>query len=353
MCRAYDGTTYLPGIVGLNNIKANDYCNVILQTFSHVSELRNYFLREQNYVHLLKLTHATTGKKQQQQELVQRFGELLRKLWNPRNFKAHVSPHEMLQAVVLCSEKRFSITEQGDPVNFLSWLLNSLHLGLGGSKRDSSSIIYKMFRGKMRIHSRKELPVDITQEEKNAFTLRDEYRERSEDSNFLYLTLDLPSAPLFKDELRENIIPQVPLQAILAKFDGHQEYSTYKDAQLKRFTLLHLPKYLILYIKRFTKNTFFVEKNPTIVNFSIKDLDLSELLSENVDKDLLPPFYDLSANVIHEGAPEVGKGIYKLHVLHAGTGKWFEIQDLHVTEVLPQMIPLAESYIQVWKKVAK
>ena len=31
LCRAYDGTQYLPGIVGLNNIKANDYCNVVLQ----------------------------------------------------------------------------------------------------------------------------------------------------------------------------------------------------------------------------------------------------------------------------------------------------------------------------------
>lgn len=29
--RAIDGTMYMPGIVGLNNIKANDYCNVILQ----------------------------------------------------------------------------------------------------------------------------------------------------------------------------------------------------------------------------------------------------------------------------------------------------------------------------------
>ena len=45
--------------------------------------------------------------------LVQRFGELMRKLWNPRNFKAHVSPHEMLQAVVLCSKKTFQITKQG------------------------------------------------------------------------------------------------------------------------------------------------------------------------------------------------------------------------------------------------
>lgn len=42
------------------------------------------------------------------------FGELMRKLWNPRNFKAHVSPHEMLQAVVLCSKKNFQITKQGE-----------------------------------------------------------------------------------------------------------------------------------------------------------------------------------------------------------------------------------------------
>lgn len=57
--------------------------------------------------------------------LVQRFGELMRKLWNPRNFKAHVSPHEMLQAVVLCSKKTFQITKQG----ILSVLLISIGVG--------------------------------------------------------------------------------------------------------------------------------------------------------------------------------------------------------------------------------
>jgi U4/U6.U5 tri-snRNP-associated protein 2 len=31
LSRAIDGTMYLPGIVGLNNIKENDYCNVVLQ----------------------------------------------------------------------------------------------------------------------------------------------------------------------------------------------------------------------------------------------------------------------------------------------------------------------------------
>uniref|UniRef100_A0A915HVD0 USP domain-containing protein n=1 Tax=Romanomermis culicivorax TaxID=13658 RepID=A0A915HVD0_ROMCU len=32
-----------------------------------------------------------------------------------------------------------------------------------------------------------------------------------------------------------------------------------------------------------------------------------------------------------------------------GTGKWFELEDLHVKEILPQMITLTESYIQVWE----
>ena len=44
MSRAYDGTTYLPGIVGLNNIKANDYCNVILQVSGYIREIYFFVL---------------------------------------------------------------------------------------------------------------------------------------------------------------------------------------------------------------------------------------------------------------------------------------------------------------------
>ena len=84
----------------------HQHCNCS-QSLSHVTPLRNYFLREENYCKIKR------PPGDQQFLLVQRFGELIRKLWNPRNFKAHVSPHEMLQAVVLCSKKRFQITQQG------------------------------------------------------------------------------------------------------------------------------------------------------------------------------------------------------------------------------------------------
>lgn len=33
--------------------------------------------------------------------------------------------------------------------------------------------------------------------------------------------------------------------------------------------------------------------------------------------------------------------------LFQGSGKWYELQDLHVADILPQMITLSESYIQV------
>lgn len=50
--RTIDGTLYNPGFVGLNNIKNNDYCNVVLQALTHVQPLRNYFLREENYAQI-------------------------------------------------------------------------------------------------------------------------------------------------------------------------------------------------------------------------------------------------------------------------------------------------------------
>lgn len=77
------------------------------------------------------------------------------------------------------------------------------------------------------------------------------FTEKVENTTFLYLTLDLPPPPLFKDELTENIIPQVPLFNILAKFNGtnEKEYKTYKDSKMKRFEVTRLPPYLILFIK--------------------------------------------------------------------------------------------------------
>lgn len=344
MYRAYDSTTYLPGIVGMNNIKANDYCNVVLQALSNVPPLRDYFLREENYTHLKRPPGDIMIL------LTQRFGELIRKLWNPRNFKAHVSPHEMLQSIVLCSRKRFQITVQGDPLELLAWFLNSLHTALNGTKKRNSSIITNTFQGEMRIYSRKIPNPELPEEEKEKLSVLPEYRETVQTSPFLYLTLDIPPAPLYKDDLEHNIIPQVPLFNLLAKFNGttEKEYKGKRDFTMKRFELTRLPPFLIFYMKRFTRNLFFTEKNPTIVNFPVKNIDMAEFTA--ADANIKDTCYDLIANIIHEGDPNAGKGTYRVHVLNQGSNQWFEMQDLHVTDILPQMITLSEAYIQIWAR---
>jgi len=345
LSRAYDGTTYLPGIVGLNNIKANDYCNVVLQSLSHVAPLRNYFLQEESYAGIRR------PPGDQAFLLVTRFGELMRKLWNPHNFKAHVSPHEMLQAVVLTSKKKFQITKQGDPIDFLAWFLNFMHSALNGTKKASSSIISRTFRGRMKVYERKIPSVDLSEQEQQKLLETPEYQEKVSEMPWMYLTCDLPPPPLYPDEFQENIIPQVPFATLLNKFNGvtEKEYKTYKDSSYKKFELTKLPQFIIIYFKRFNKNYFVFEKNPTIVNFPIKIIDFGDLLTPEVRSQHKFTTYDLVANIVHDSETTQKKGSYRCHTLHKGQGKWYELQDLHVADILPQMITLSESYIQIFE----
>ena len=118
--------------------------NVVLQALMHVTPLRDYFI-----FHSQPSKKAVPGAAAGQSasafevdgrsELVKRFGSLTRRLWNSRNFKAQVSPHEFLQEVSSASNKKFKTTEEGDPLEFLSWLLNALHRDLGGTRKANSS----------------------------------------------------------------------------------------------------------------------------------------------------------------------------------------------------------------------
>lgn len=345
LSRTLLGKEYVPGFVGMNNIKENDYLNVIVQALSHVSPLRNFFLLED-------FSNAP--------ELVKRTSILFRKIWNPRAFKSHVSPHELLQEISLRSNKKFTLTQQSDPVEFLSWFLNHLHLGLGGSKtKPHSSVIQHIFQGKLKVESQ-------------AITARaDQVHDRlrfeeatdvqSSVSRFLLLTLDLPPAPLFQDEQERNIIPQVPLTTILAKYNGVTAQEL--NAQRKRYRLQHpLPPFLVFHIKRFSKNKFVSERNPTIVTFDARNLDVSPYVEPDPNSQHQhgePIWYDLVANVVHEAvrnkedvADSVGeeRKTWKVQLRDKATDEWVVAQDLFVDKVRSELLYLSESYLQIWER---
>ncbi|XP_024961325.1 U4/U6.U5 tri-snRNP-associated protein 2-like isoform X2 [Cynara cardunculus var. scolymus] len=338
--RALDGSDYLPGMVGLNNIKETDFVNVTIQSLMRVTPLRNFFLIPENYMHSKSV-------------LVHRFGELTRKIWHARNFKGQVSPHEFLQAVMKASKKRFRIGAQSDPVEFMSWLLNTLHKDLKNPKT-KSSIIHQCFQGELEVV--KEIHVknaDAQSNGRNAdggSTANNIVADTSR-MPFLMLGLDLPPPPLFKDVMEKNIIPQVPLFNILKKFDGESITEVVRPRIARmRYRVTRLPQYLILHMRRFTKNNFFVEKNPTLVNFPVKNLELKDYIPLPMPKEeeKLRSKYDLIANIVHDGKP--GEGSYRVFVQRKSEELWYEMQDLHVAETLPQMVALSEAYMQIYEQ---
>ncbi|KAE8307604.1 hypothetical protein BDV41DRAFT_45087 [Aspergillus transmontanensis] len=379
------GNRYRPGFVGMNNIKANDYLNVVVQLLAHVFPIRNYFLLHE---------FPTPGTPQ----LALRFSTLVRKLWNPKAFRSHVSPHELLQEIALRSSKRFTLTQQSDPVEFLSWFLNNLHLSLGGSKKPSktpTSVVQAAFQGHLRIESQAITAHSDTQNARLVFTESGDIK--SQTTPFLILTLDLPPTPLFQSANRESIIPHVPLTTLLNKYNGIT--ASEKLAHRVRHRLLHpLPPYLLFHIKRFSKNRFVSERNPTIVTFpSPRSLDMSPYVEPNPD--IWPPgepiLYDLVANIILDptvavpgatdeaaadkgvnaasGASSSGAGAgsekvswmvqlhdkamsaenSRQHSERAGEQQgpeWLEIQDLFVKKAETETLFTREGYLMVWER---
>lgn len=358
---------YRPGFVGMNNIKANDYLNVVVQTLSHVAPLRNFLL-----------LHPFA---QNAPQLPVRLSTLVRKIWNPKAFKSHVSPHELLQEIALRSSKKFTLTQQSDPVEFLSWFLHNLHLTLGGSKtKPLSSVVQRAFQGKLRLESQAITAKSDSTGDRLRF--EDASNISTNVSPYLILTLDLPQTPLFRDAIEDkNIIPHVPLTTLLQKYNGIQ--ASERQAHRVRHRLLHpLPPYLMFHIKRFSTNKFVSERNPTIVTFaSPRGLDMSPFVEPNPT--FHPPgepiYYEMVANIVldtvsvHTGGGEDSNAADAANKAAGGDGEkvawkvqlrdkavasaqrsdlpeWLEIQDLFVDRAEAETLFTREGYLMVWER---
>jgi U4/U6.U5 tri-snRNP-associated protein 2 len=444
------GRQYLPGYVGLSNAGKTDYINSTVQALAHVQPLRDYFLqmnhKDATVIPLLSQKKATNDKEKapkapfRMSDLVLCFGELIRKMWSDKRFKSNVDPHMLVQAISRSSKKKFQVGRQAEVGEFMAWFLNQLHLGLGGSRKPGSSIIYKIFQGKVQVTTQrskilkerfgveakdegqvkaakiieaKSADMDMDKDE-SYLKETTEIEEEVVDTNFLQLTLDIPEKPLFRDNDGGLVIPQEPLVTVMKKFDGltfSEVLSKSGDTLRKRYRLKELPPYLILHLARFKTNNYSREKNPTIVAFPVKNLDLgsysfpdksveplpseeelrgmsvkeiqsllkkygrgdiaiqalekSDLVEVAVDfvckslPDLLADKYDLIANITHASPPDVGRegkydplqeGSYKCHVNHKANNQWYEIQDLHVQEIMPQLIGVSESYLLIFER---
>ncbi len=433
LARDLFGRRYLPGFIGLNNLHKTDYISSTIQALAHVRPLRDYFLRlshKETFVNSMSTKKKNKKSKKEKpphrmSDLVQCFGELIRKMWSNKRFKSTADPHMLIQAISRASKKKFQVGHQAEVGEFMAWFLNQLHVGLGGSRKAGSSIIYNTFQGKIEVTSKQKKVNSEPEDEENPEGAVDENNKEQEDpqhiveenvieTTFLQLTLDIPEKPLFRDDDGGLVIPQEPLVSVMKKFDGvsfSEAINKSGMTQRKRYRLLELPPYLILHLARFKTNNYSREKNPTIVAFPVKNLDLSsytfpkggkqtppteeevramsvkelqavlkkhgreDITAHAIEKadlveaacdflckslqDLLADKYDLVANITHNSPADVGRegkhdplqeGSYKCHIEHKASKQWFETQDLHVEETMPQLIGVSESYLLIFER---
>jgi U4/U6.U5 tri-snRNP-associated protein 2 len=133
-----------------------------------------------------------------------------------------------------------------------------------------------------------------------------------------------------------------------------------KSKNRVRYRLLHpLPPYLLFNIKRFSKNKFVSERNPTIVTFPVHSLDMSPYVEPSQD---YPPgepiWYDLVANITHEAVKkkddsvegEQESKVWRVQVKDRAREEWYGIQDLYVEKERAETLFTKEAYLMVWER---
>ena len=416
LARDVHGSTYLPGFRGINNLCQTDYLNSIVHALSHVRPLRDFLLQPSRYSSSRSI-------------LVQHLGAFMRRAWSAHNFKSHASPQELVHAISEVSNKKFASGTSAECIDFLNWLLGELHRGLLGrhpgesapaasSKAPESTIITDCFQGVIEV---------VELKRKADAGERGQWSESVKKVNFKHLSLDIPPPPLFMDGEDGKVIPQVPIFELLSKFDGTKWTETLQgDTHIRRkYRIISLPKYLIFHLVRNSdKTSFRKERNPTIVTFPLKNLDMGSFFAaqetapcptvddiasmgvkelkalvashgtaeqlhfiKGCDKKELVQIatsaatntgnafankskFNLVANVCCESMQAVAlQGVtvgartesglsrvsqkhvhpYKVHLHHRPTDKWFELNNLQVTEVEPQLIALSEASVLVYE----
>jgi len=118
------------------------------------------------------------GQQQSDSLVFEKFSEFVKKVWNPRNFKGHVSPNELMFAIAKTSNGRFrpgadllasqkstdkktatqnqlstslksvDATSSTDPVQFLAWFFQTLN---GDLKKQKVKLVESAFQGSLEM----------------------------------------------------------------------------------------------------------------------------------------------------------------------------------------------------------
>ncbi|RKP02399.1 hypothetical protein CXG81DRAFT_606, partial [Caulochytrium protostelioides] len=335
--RDLDGKPYLPGFMGITNSLTHAYATVVLLMLAHMPPLRDYLL-----------LHDIDAQRATHRRIVAVLTAFTRRLWNARAFRAHVSVDYLLQllegrpaggagATASSSSAAAASSRPRHPIDALMSLIHMVNSGLTAAR--APPVLARAITGQIRIESQSAAVAPATTATATATatatttttTLRP----------FVTLALDLPVPPVFQDDHDTQVVPQVELGALLAKYTQPSTWQVQRGAPV-RYALVALPSYLILTYRRQPARAMAAH-NPTIVHFDPERLTLAAA-------DGPPATYRLIANVAHSLRGSLSESPYLAHLRSTTQGKWFVLEGMRVTPIAAEMIPLAECCVQIWER---
>uniref|UniRef100_A0A8D3C220 Ubiquitin carboxyl-terminal hydrolase n=1 Tax=Scophthalmus maximus TaxID=52904 RepID=A0A8D3C220_SCOMX len=113
----------------------------------------------------------------------------------------------------------------------------------------------------------------------------------------------------------------------------------------KKFDLWSLPRILVVHLKRFSYNRCWRDKLDTVVDFPIRDLNMSEFVC---DPKAGPYIYDLIAVSNHYGG--MGGGHYTAYGKNKVDGKWYYFDDSSVSSASEDQIVTKAAYVLFYQR---
>uniref|UniRef100_A0A665UVL1 Ubiquitin carboxyl-terminal hydrolase n=1 Tax=Echeneis naucrates TaxID=173247 RepID=A0A665UVL1_ECHNA len=113
----------------------------------------------------------------------------------------------------------------------------------------------------------------------------------------------------------------------------------------KKFDLWSLPRLLVVHLKRFSYNRCWRDKLDTVVDFPIRDLNMSEFVC---DPKASPYIYDLIAVSNHYGG--MGGGHYTAYGKNKVDGKWYYFDDSSVSSASEDQIVTKAAYVLFYQR---
>uniref|UniRef100_A0A3B5MJ38 ubiquitinyl hydrolase 1 n=1 Tax=Xiphophorus couchianus TaxID=32473 RepID=A0A3B5MJ38_9TELE len=105
----------------------------------------------------------------------------------------------------------------------------------------------------------------------------------------------------------------------------------------KKLDLWSLPPVLVVHLKRFSYSRYMRDKLDSLVDFPLRDLDMSEFL---INPNAGPCRYDLIAVSNHYGG--MGGGHYTAYAKNKEDGKWYNFDDSSVSPASEDQIVVSD-----------